>query len=74
MNQECYTGAHLTAVFAIGIPGTALFCIGIPLATFLLINRHCGRLDNPRVAVTLGFLYHSFKCDALLSLGPISKP
>jgi hypothetical protein len=66
MNQECYTGDQLTAVFLIGIPGTVLFCIGIPLATFFVLNHHRGQLDKPRVAACLGFLYHIFKCGAPL--------
>jgi hypothetical protein len=32
MEQRCYTGSHLTAIWAIGIPGVVLLCIGAPLA------------------------------------------
>ena len=28
MEQRCYTGSHLTAIWAIGIPGVVLLCIG----------------------------------------------
>jgi hypothetical protein len=30
MEQRCYTGSHLTAIWAIGIPGVVLLCIGAP--------------------------------------------
>ena len=31
MEQRCYTGSHLTAIWAIGIPGVVLLCIGEPV-------------------------------------------
>lgn len=36
MEQRCYTGSHLTAVWAIGIPGIVLLCIGKPACMQLL--------------------------------------
>ena len=61
MNQRCYQGFHLTAVYAIGIPGAVLLCLGIPLATIGTLLCIRDRLDEPRTAATYGFLYHQFK-------------
>lgn len=45
MEQRCYTGSHLTAVYAIGIPGIVLLCLGIPVATLIVLLRIRDRLQ-----------------------------
>jgi len=65
MSQRCYEGFHLTAVYAIGIPGAILLCLGIPAATLAVLFRIRDRLQEPRTAATYGFLYHQFKCGTL---------
>ena len=62
MNQECYTGAHLTAVYWIGVPGILIGCIGIPLASFLITYKHRRRLKEDDVATIYGFIYHQYRC------------
>lgn len=60
MRQECYTGNHLTAVLAIGIPGAILVCLGIPLMGFLVMFRNRRHLHDAKVAAKYGFLYHQY--------------
>eukprot|EP00879_Flechtneria_rotunda_P001057 GHRR01001195.1.p1 GENE.GHRR01001195.1~~GHRR01001195.1.p1 ORF type:complete len:1086 (+),score=285.66 GHRR01001195.1:203-3460(+) len=61
INQACYEGWHRPWALALGIPCTLLFCIGVPLIIGIVLYRNRARLDSPRFAGRVGFLYHNYK-------------
>ncbi|KXZ43722.1 hypothetical protein GPECTOR_82g256 [Gonium pectorale] len=61
MEQECYSGRHLTFYVPIGIASVVLLCGIPPLASFVLLWRNRRDLDDPGVKQRYGFLYARYK-------------
>ncbi|PNH04463.1 hypothetical protein TSOC_009381 [Tetrabaena socialis] len=61
MNQACYTGSHLDVYLPIGLAAVVVFCLAPPLASFLVVWRARGNLDNPRTQRVYGFLYKRYR-------------
>ncbi|PNH06575.1 hypothetical protein TSOC_007015 [Tetrabaena socialis] len=61
MNQECYAGSHLDVYLPIGLAAVVVFCLAPPLASFLVVRRIRGNLDNPRTQRVYGFLYKRYR-------------
>ncbi|GFR52978.1 hypothetical protein Agub_g15667 [Astrephomene gubernaculifera] len=61
MNQQCYTGRHLTLWVPIGVVAVVVMCLAMPLTTAMLLYMHRGRWDEPQVAQLYGFLFNSYR-------------
>ncbi|KAG2444135.1 hypothetical protein HYH02_009075 [Chlamydomonas schloesseri] len=61
LQQECYTGQHLSVAVPIGITAVCLFCIVPPLLSFVLLWRRRNELSNPEVVKVFGFMYNRYK-------------
>lgn len=51
-------------MFGLGVPALLLYTFGIPLLTGAVLAIHKGRLTDPRVATTFGFMRAGYRDDA----------
>lgn len=61
MNQQCYTGTHLTFWMPLGVVACLVFCLGIPAMSFTVMaaNRH--KLDDLKTRRVLGFMFVRYR-------------
>ena len=61
MNQECFSGVHLSMYVPIGIFCAIFICLLPPLAAIWLVVRKLHKLNDGYVEQMYGFLYHKYK-------------
>ncbi|KAG2438668.1 hypothetical protein HXX76_005215 [Chlamydomonas incerta] len=61
MQQECYSGTHLSVYVPIGVVAVFMYCLLPPLVSYLLMWRHRKQLDDHHVGQVYGFLYKRYR-------------
>jgi hypothetical protein len=61
LEEECYVGSHLTAVWTLGVPQLLFYVIGLPCVVLFFLHRNRDHLEDRVVQTRYGLIYSGYK-------------
>jgi hypothetical protein len=61
LEEECYYGNHLDAVYKLGIIQGCAYVVGLPLIVYIFLNRNSEHLQSPVTRARYGLFYRGYK-------------
>jgi hypothetical protein len=61
LEEECYVGRHLTAMWTLGVPQLLFYVIGLPCVVLFFLHRNRDHLQDRVVQTRYGLFYSGYK-------------